>query len=101
MLAASAWLANRNLIPKDPRWHVEIVLEAVGQPDSRFHLEVYAEEWGFKFCHAGRVSWIRVTDVPFGQSPHMEKHVFLIPAAKVLAVHPPKNPNSIILCKIK
>jgi len=40
-------------------------------------------------------------DVPFGQTPRYDEFFFLIPAAKVLAVRPPKNPNSIILCKIK
>lgn len=33
--------------------------------DSRFHIEIYAEEWGYFFCHHGRASWIRVTDVAF------------------------------------
>ncbi len=42
-----------------------------------------------------------VLEAPLGQSPRPDKYFFLIPAAKVLAVHPPKNPNSIILCKIK
>lgn len=33
--------------------------------DSRFHIDIYAVEWGFFFCHGGRASWIRVTDIPF------------------------------------
>ena len=32
---------------------------------SRFHLDIYSEEWGFLFCHRGQLSRIRVTDVPF------------------------------------
>jgi hypothetical protein len=40
--------------------------------DTRFHIDVYSEEWGFFFCHAGRVSWIRVTDIAFvhGRDDH-------------------------------
>jgi hypothetical protein len=45
------------------RWHVEVLLEA--SAGSQFHLNVYAEEWGFAFHHARRSSWIRVTDIPF------------------------------------
>jgi hypothetical protein len=33
--------------------------------DTRFHVDIYAEEWGFFFCHGGRTSWIRITDIPF------------------------------------
>lgn len=33
--------------------------------ESRLRIEVFAEEWGYRFDHAGRASWIRVTDVPF------------------------------------
>lgn len=33
--------------------------------DTRFHVHIYAEEWGYRFSHAGRASWIRVTDIPF------------------------------------
>lgn len=32
---------------------------------TRFHIDLYAEEWGVFFCHAGRSSWIRVTDIAF------------------------------------
>jgi len=32
---------------------------------SRFHLDMYSEEWGMFFCHRGKSSWIRVTDIPF------------------------------------
>lgn len=34
-----------------------------GRTDSRFHLSISANEWGFFFCHRGLVSWIRVTTV--------------------------------------
>lgn len=59
---AGQWLAARDLQP-EPRWFVEIVLaDGIG---SRFEINLYAEEWGFAFHHAGRASWIRVTDIAF------------------------------------
>jgi hypothetical protein len=57
--------------PAHLRWHVEIALDTSGaRPPSefdettasRFQIDVYLEEWGVFFCHAGRCSWIRVTD---------------------------------------
>lgn len=76
-IASAAWLAERGLYPDDSRWHVDIALVPGGAPAAadhatRFDLEIYAEEWGFKFDHDGRVSWIRVTDVPFvhGRDEH-------------------------------
>ena len=61
-LAAASWLANLGLVPQERRWFVEVVL---GDTDKRFQLDVYAEEWGYRFEHDGRRSWIRVTDIPF------------------------------------
>jgi hypothetical protein len=61
-LATAAWCLARNLFPPD-RWRVECSLQA--DDGSRFEIEIYAEEWGFAFHHGGRVSWIRVTDIPF------------------------------------
>ena len=58
----------------DEPWYVEIALDAIARPaavtysgdsDTRFHLNVYPEEWGIFFCHGSRASWIRVTDQPF------------------------------------
>jgi hypothetical protein len=80
-LASAAWLVGRDLFPKEPRWFVEVSLDAGEAPASsvfdertasRFHIEIYSEEWGFQFCQAGRMSWIRVTDVPFvhGRDEH-------------------------------
>lgn len=68
-IASAAWLVERGLSPDDQKWHVDIALE---DGDTRFELEIYAEEWGFKLSHEGRVSWIRVTDVPFvhGRDEH-------------------------------
>jgi hypothetical protein len=68
-IASAAWLAARELYPKDPKWHAVATLPANG---ARFQLEIYAEEWGFQFEIADRQSWIRVTDVPFvhGRDDH-------------------------------
>ena len=32
---------------------------------TRFHIGIWPQEWDFFFCHRGRSSWIRVTDIPF------------------------------------
>src|SRR5262245_20787561 len=72
---ARHWREARGLsVPSTLRWYVEIALPTVDGPapaefddriDSRFHIDIYPEEWGFFFCHAGRASWIRVTDIAF------------------------------------
>lgn len=74
-IAAAAWLRDRGVTaPTPPRWHVEISLDVINQRPptdfddataTRFHLSIYAEEWGVYFCHRGRSSWIRITDVAF------------------------------------
>lgn len=74
-LAAAAWLRTIGATPPvAQRWHVEIALEpAAHRPPSdfdegtatRFQIGIYSEEWGFFFCHRGRASWIRVTDLAF------------------------------------
>ena len=68
-IASAAWLVARELYPSEQRWHAVATLAA---EDTRFQIEIYAEEWGFKFEHAARESWIRVTDVPFvhGRDDH-------------------------------
>jgi hypothetical protein len=73
--AASAWLEERGLEPPDiTRWHAELSLSTLDAPapvhfdertDTRFHIDIYTEEWGYFFCHGGKASWIRVTDIPF------------------------------------
>jgi hypothetical protein len=67
-LAAAAWLASFEVVPPGARWYVEVVLGI----DPRFYLDVYSEEWGFRFVHGERTSWIRVTDIPFvhGRDDH-------------------------------
>src|SRR4051794_31932290 len=76
-LASAAWLVARGLQPKEARWFVEIELASdtgisEGTEQARLLLEVYAEEWGYRFQRGERVSWIRVTDVPFvhGRDDH-------------------------------
>lgn len=59
--ASAKWLEALSL-EAVPRWYAEIEL---AQDNSRFLLNVYAEEWGFAFHHDDRASWIRVTDIPF------------------------------------
>ena len=75
-LASAAWLNARGLLPRESKWFVEIELAATGKSErarlAKLLLEVYAEEWGFRFERDDRVSWIRVTDVPFvhGRDDH-------------------------------
>jgi len=75
-LASAAWLNARGLQPREAKWFVEIQLPAAGKTDGdhagTLLLEVYAEEWGYRFERDGRISWIRVTDVPFvhGRDEH-------------------------------
>lgn len=74
MLATAAWLRERLVHSTDTGWHVEVKLDVRRAPalpvwnahvDTRFHIEIYDNDWGFYFCHRGRVSWIRITDVAF------------------------------------
>lgn len=73
--AAASWARARGVHTTGiSRWHVEIALDVVDGPapaeydeatSTRFHVDIYAEEWGHYFCHGGRSSWIRVTDIAF------------------------------------
>jgi hypothetical protein len=69
-IASAAWLTARDLYPKEPRWHAVIALESL--PGTTLAIEIFAEEWGFRFTHDAKESWIRVTDVPFvhGRDEH-------------------------------
>lgn len=80
-LAAAAWLFARGLRPLERSWDVEIGLDIAEAPatlafDSnratRFQILIYSDEWGFRFRHDARESWIRITDVPFvhGRDDH-------------------------------
>jgi len=72
-LATAAWLRARGLSTPGAAWDVSIALDVADRPataeadaakDTRFHLLLAPAEWGFFFCHGGRSSWIRVTEVP-------------------------------------
>lgn len=73
--AAAGWLSERGLSATTlKRWHVEVSIALDDTPaapsfddrvDTRFHIDLYSEEWGFFVCHQGRASWIRVTDIVF------------------------------------
>jgi hypothetical protein len=73
--AAANWLAARKQSSTGLlRWHVEIAMGLDSAPvpvefdeatATRFHLAIYSEEWGVFFSHAGKWSWIRVTDLAF------------------------------------
>jgi len=80
-IASAAWLAARELYPHDRKWRVEIELVAETQREVRLELEIYAEEWGFRFSAGERMSWIRVTDVPF---VHVRDDHGLLPATPKL-----------------
>lgn len=74
-LAAEGWLRARLVSPPAlTPWHVEISLGVLhGTPtaafdertDTRLRIEIYSDEWGIFFCHQGKTSWIRVTDIAF------------------------------------
>jgi hypothetical protein len=74
-------LTERGLRAPSKTWDVEIGLDIATSPATiefdeqyatRFQLLIYAEEWGFRFTHAGQSSWIRVTDISFvhGRDDH-------------------------------
>jgi hypothetical protein len=80
---AAAWLRARggSSPPTHERWYVEIAMGLARERPptdfdeataTRLHVSIYAEEWGVYFCHRGRSSWIRVTDLPFvhGRDDH-------------------------------
>jgi hypothetical protein len=76
-LASAAWLVTRGLVSREPRWYVEVTIptsqmRADEDTGTALRFELYSEEWGFWFRHDDKVSWIRVTDVPFvhGRDDH-------------------------------
>jgi hypothetical protein len=80
--AADRWLTVLGL-QAVPRWYIEIVLP--GGDDTRLDLNVYAEEWGYVFQHAGRTSWIRVTDIAFVHG--RDEHGLLATTPDLLDMH--------------
>ena len=73
--AAHGWLQSQGLsAPALTPWHVEVSFDVRDtaatllfdeRRDTRFRIEIYSEEWGFFFCHRGKASWIRTTDISF------------------------------------
>src|ERR1051325_11258092 len=73
-VAAGAWLMALDLSPSPARWYAEIAMNVRDtaatfvvddRADTYFRIDVYAEEWGFYFCHRDKASWIPVTDIAF------------------------------------
>lgn len=73
MIAVGAWLSSRGLVPPvNQPWSIDVAFavsdgRAAITPASigtSFQLRVHPDEWMYSFCHAGRVSSIRVVDVP-------------------------------------
>ena len=94
--AAVGWLRARSIStpPTTLRWHVEIAmgLEPAPPPSdfdetktSRFHLDVYSEEWGVFFCHGGKASWIRVTDLAFVHGRDDHELLAIVPPLRDIA----------------
>lgn len=91
-LASSTWLRTRGIgSPSIKRWHVEIALDVLTDraptdydetSATRFHLNIYTEEWGVYFCHAALSSWIRVTDIPFVHGRDDYRLLGIVPALK-------------------
>ena len=76
-LATAAWLVAHDLVPQEPRWHLEVILAPPGvdpedEAATALRVELFSEEWGYCFRHDRKVSWIRVTDLPFvhGRDDH-------------------------------
>lgn len=91
-LAAATWLRTRGVSPPSrTRWHVEIALDVVHDraptdyddaSATRFHLNIYTEEWSVYFLHHGRSSWIRVTDIAFVHGRDDHHLLALVPPLK-------------------
>jgi len=70
-LEAASWVAARKLSTAGKaRWYVRIALDVVDAPaaevyssatDTRFHLDLYRDEWGVLFVHKGKASHVRRT----------------------------------------
>jgi hypothetical protein len=83
-LASGQWLRALGIEPTTATWFARIAFDADPQAlfdvdertATRFELEIFDNEWGFKFCHVGKLSWIRVTDEPFAQGGR-DEHALL------------------------
>lgn len=91
-VAAAHWHRGLRIPSITPtRWHCEIALDTVDAPApasfdeataTRFHIDIYSEEWGVFFCHDGRASWIRVTDIAFVHGRDEHRLLGLVPSLK-------------------
>jgi hypothetical protein len=69
--AISLWLRENGLEAADKNWRATIVLPVVLRDvlsttpptETWFEVELEPDKWGLCFCHAGRTSRIRVTDM--------------------------------------
>jgi hypothetical protein len=67
---ANDWLKQLEIRAQDLHWFVELGLgtgdaplsETWGDGETRLHVYIYPQEWGFLFSHAGSSSWIRIAD---------------------------------------
>lgn len=91
---AAVWLRARGVEPPpgDKRWYVEIAMGLARERPptdfdeataTRLHISIYSEEWGVYFCHRGRSSWIRVTDLPFVHGRDDYKLLTMLPASLI------------------
>jgi hypothetical protein len=93
-LATQSWLAGRGLqVPPRATWEVSIALDVIDQTApaafteskaTRFHIAISSTEWGFYFCHQGRASWIRITDLPFVHERDDHALLFRVPPLRSL-----------------
>lgn len=78
-LASASWLVARDLVPQAAKWFVGITFSS--PTGATFELEISSEEWGFRFEYQGRVSWIRVTGIPFVHG--LDQHELLAQTTKL------------------
>lgn len=81
MFAVAEWLSERGIVSPAGPWRIEICLDAIAHSaarvfaetiDTRFRLVILPDEWTYYFCHAGRISEVRVTDS--ARSPGRDEH---------------------------
>jgi hypothetical protein len=87
---AAEWIAARGLSTGGKtRWNVNVCLDVVDAPANaayagdtatRFHLDLYRDEWGFVFVHKGKTSHIRRTDTAFVSGDDGHKLLKQMPA---------------------
>ncbi len=53
---------------------------------SRFHLDLYSEEWGLFFCHGGKASWVRITDLAFVHGRDEHALLSIVPSLRDIGV---------------